>query len=248
MTKATPQSVARYWATRAEGYSDRTVDEFTGERGLVWETRLKEALEAAPEGPVLDLGCGPGLFTLLAARLGRRATGIDITPAMIEAARANHAHLAPHLPVDFILGNAEALPLPDHSLAAVLSRYVLWNLPHPETALKEIRRVLKPEGVLFYVDGNHYRYLTDPAWAAWHAKQPPAYGHEARFVKGVDTSPMEEMAKTLPLTNTNRPDWDEAVLTRLGFHEVHSRILSEVRLCAEAPNLVTEFSVSAKVL
>ena len=241
----TPITVTDYWTTRAEGYSDRTADELTGPRGLLWENRLQEALHSAPEGLVVDLGCGPGLFTLLAARTGRETLGIDLTPEMLRQARTNHRRFAPQSPVSFLAADAEHLPLPNESVAAVVSRYVICNLPHPEAALLEIKRVLKPAGVLYYVDGNHYRYLTDPRWAKLHAAQTPVYGHEARFVKGVDTSPMEKMARELPLTYAERPQWDETVLTRLGFRSICVRTLDTQAASADDPHLITEFSVEA---
>ena len=173
-------TITDYWTTRAEGYSDRTADELAGPRGAIWEKRLRDALHTAPDGLVADLGCGPGLFTLLAARTGRGALGIDLTPKMLQQARTNHRRFAPQSSVSFLAADVEHLPLSDHSVAAVVSRYVIWNLPHPEAALLEIKRVLKPSGVLYYVDGNHYRYLTDPRWAKLHAVQTPVYGNEAR--------------------------------------------------------------------
>lgn len=239
----TDNRIAAYWATRAEGYSDRTEDELAGPRGTLWAARLKTALAAAPEGPVLDLGCGPGLFALLAARTGRCVTGLDVTPEMLERARANHRKYAPEAEAEFIEGDAAHLPFQDHSLAAVVSRYVIWNLPDPEAALKEIQRVLMPGGVLYYVDGNHYRYLTDEHWAALHEKEKPVYGHENRFVKGVDTRPMEEIAKSLPLTARERPAWDVGALEKLGYVAVRFDVLEKTRL--DTLDLITEFSLTA---
>ena len=219
-----PATITDYWTTRAEGYSDRTADELAGPRGAIWEKRLRDALHTAPDGLVVDLGCGPGLFTLLAARTGREALGIDLTPEMLRQARTNHRRFAPQSSVSFLAADVEHLP-----------------------ALQEIKRVLKPAGVLYYVDGNHYRYLTDPRWAKLHAVQTPVYGHEARFVKGVDTSPMERMARELPLTYAERPQWDETVLTRLGFRSICIRTLDTQAASADDPHLITEFSIEAHV-
>ncbi len=239
----TDNRIAAYWATRAEGYSDRTEDELAGPRGKLWAARLKTALAAAPEGPVLDLGCGPGLFALLAARTGRRVTGLDVTPEMLERARENRRKHAPEAEAEFIQGDAAHLPFEDQTLAAVVSRYVIWNLPDPEAVLKEIQRVLMPGGVLYYVDGNHYRYLTDAQWAALHEKEKPVYGHENRFVKGVDTRPMEEIAKSLPLTARERPAWDVEALEALGYAAVRFDVLEKTHL--DAVELITEFSLTA---
>ena len=242
----TDPTISQYWATRAEGYSDRTVDEFTGSRGLMWEKRLKKALNEAPAGDVVDIGCGPGLFALIAARCGRRTTGIDVTPEMIERARGNHKKLAPNLAASFLIGDAAHLPFDDASVACIISRYVIWNLPDPVAALTEFMRVLMPGGVLFYVDGNHYRYLTDTKWAELHAKLTPVYGHEDRFVKGVDTSPMERIAAGLPLTAVDRPEWDRDALKSLGYRKITTEVLAIDKIDRTSEALVTEFSVTSQ--
>ena len=239
----TDNQITAYWATRAEGYSDRTEDELSGPRGKLWAARLKTALAAAPEGPVLDIGCGPGLFALLASRTGRRVIGLDITPEMLERARANQKKYAPEAEAEFMEGDATCLPFADHSIAAIVSRYVIWNLPNPEAALSEFLRVLMPGGILYYVDGNHYRYLTDAQWAALHEKEKAAYGHEYRFVKGVDTRPMEEIARSLPLTARERPSWDVDTLEKLSYAAVRFDVLEKTHL--ENIDLITEFSLTA---
>lgn len=97
---------------------------------------------------VLDLGCGAGLDVFLAShRVGPqgRVIGVDLTPEMVERARASAA-AAGLQNVEFRLGDAEAIPAEDGSVDLVISNCVLNLVPDKHKAFREIARVLKPGG------------------------------------------------------------------------------------------------------
>jgi ubiquinone/menaquinone biosynthesis C-methylase UbiE len=103
---------------------------------------------------VLDIGCGAGVDTLVAAALtgpDGRATGVDLTPEMLEAARA-HLQRAPVSNVVFQQASAEALPFPDESFDEVISNGVFNLVPDKPRALNEVFRVLKPLGGFMIAD------------------------------------------------------------------------------------------------
>ncbi len=106
--------------------------------------------ELRPGERVVDVGCGAGIDSLIAAKkVGSdgRVIGVDMTPTMLEKARgaAEEAELKS---VEFREGYAEALPVEDGWADVVISNGVLNLMPDKAAALEEMSRVLKPGGRL----------------------------------------------------------------------------------------------------
>ncbi len=108
---------------------------------------LRAALAAFAEavrglGPVLDVGCGPGTVTAHLAGLGLDASGVDLSPRMVEHARRRHPELR------FDVASATALDLAPASLGGVLGWWSLFNLPRDVLpgVLTEFRTALVPGG------------------------------------------------------------------------------------------------------
>jgi ubiquinone/menaquinone biosynthesis C-methylase UbiE len=101
----------------------------------------------APDGHLLDVGCGSGALSLgLATRTGR-VTGVDIDSTDLDEARA-HAGRLGITNAEFREGSAYTLDLPDDHVDAVFAHSVLEALERPADALREMVRVLKPGGLM----------------------------------------------------------------------------------------------------
>ncbi|MEW2115720.1 class I SAM-dependent methyltransferase [Streptomyces sp. NPDC005474] len=113
-----------------------------------WAARLRSWLPDRP-ADVLDLGCGTGSVSLLAAEQGHRVTGVDLSPAMVEQARAKLAGRA----AVFLVGDAGAPPVGEERFDVVVVRHVLWTLPDPARVLRHWRGLLRAGGRMVLVEG-----------------------------------------------------------------------------------------------
>jgi len=112
---------------------------------IVGET-LCEAVDLRAGSRVLDVACGSGTAALAAARRACDVTGIDYVPALLERGRERAA--AERLTVDFLEGDAEALPFADASFDVVLSTFGVMFAPDQGQAAAELLRVCRPGGTI----------------------------------------------------------------------------------------------------
>jgi SAM-dependent methyltransferase len=166
--------------------------------GLAMRRRTLSVAALKPGDRVLDVGCGTGVLTRLAAdAVGPDgvAIGIDPGPGMIEAARRNAAHTSSRAAFD--LGVIERLAFDDDCFDVVLSSFMLHHLPPDlkRAGLGEVRRVLKPGGRLVIVDFDPARPIaramiwicgaisTHKGVEVLHqTSDPVSFLHEAGFV------------------------------------------------------------------
>jgi len=117
---------------------------------------------------LLDVGCGTGpMIELLASEFpGRRYTGLDLTPRMIEVANAKDIGNA-----RFVVGDAENLPFDDESFDAVICANSFHHYPNPQAFFDGVARVLRPGGKLVLRD---YTAAAPIVWLMNHAEMPLA--------------------------------------------------------------------------
>jgi ubiquinone/menaquinone biosynthesis C-methylase UbiE len=115
---------------------------------------LKMIIDAAAPGPddtLLDVACGGGIVVCALAPYVRHATGIDMTPAMLDRARTFAAEKG-IANVTWREGDVASLPWPDASFTIVLTRFAVHHFPDPSAVLGEMVRVCAPGGRIVVVD------------------------------------------------------------------------------------------------
>ena len=160
-----------------------------------WKRKLVAMADVLPHHQVLDLACGTGDITfLLTKQLDSRgkATGVDITPEMVERARRKALH-EPR--VHFETGDICQLSFPDASFHRITVGYGVRNVPEIPSLLHEVLRLLKPGGLFLSLDfgkpeGRLYRraylgYLSTTGSAlGWLLhRDADVYGYIAESIK-----------------------------------------------------------------
>jgi len=154
------QQVTAHWDKRAANFdSDFGHSIATAAERAAWDRILDLVLPQAPLD-ALDIGCGTGFLSLELAARGHRVTGVDLASQMLGEARRKAA--AQGRAVAFQEADAENTGLPARSFDLVISRHVLWTLPHPEAAIDEWLRLLRPGGRLAIIDGAQYDHDVAP--------------------------------------------------------------------------------------
>ena len=129
-----------------------------------WRTAENSAAYLLPHlksgDTLLDVGCGPGTITAELATLVTpgRVTALEVTEDALDLARAEIARRG-LATVGFAAGDVHALDFPDDTFDVVHAHQVLQHVADPVTALREMRRVTKPGGIVAVRDGD-YRAFT----------------------------------------------------------------------------------------
>ena len=134
-----------------------------------WRRLAAEAV-VRPGDAVLDACCGTGDLALAAERAGGRVTGLDFSEKMLARAREKSQT------VEWVLGDATALPFPDASFDAATVGFGIRNVPDLEAGLAELARVVRPGGRLACLEITRPEGLVRPFFRLWFDGLVPLAG------------------------------------------------------------------------
>jgi ubiquinone/menaquinone biosynthesis C-methylase UbiE len=194
-TDVVKRQVAAHWGRRAPTFDDGFGHSIrTSAERAAWDRIFALVLDGREALDALDAGCGTGFLSFELAARGHRVIGVDFSPAMLAEARRKAAQQ--NFSVRFEEADAELLPFPSDSFDLAVSRHVLWTLPHPEAAIDEWIRVLRPGGRLVVVDGQFDPgSLVEPAQNARTSAEYSAIGDRLPFLGGRPPEEIEALFK-----------------------------------------------------
>jgi ubiquinone/menaquinone biosynthesis C-methylase UbiE len=132
----------------------------------------RDRVVSSARGRVFEVGIGSGLNLPFYASTATEIIGLEPSPKLLEM--ANKAARKTPIPLRLVEGTAEAIPIEDHNVDAVVTTWTMCSIAEIQTALQEMRRVLRPGGRLFFVE--HGR-ATEPRVRWWQDRLTPAWKH-----------------------------------------------------------------------
>lgn len=227
--------VLDYWTVRAHDFGIVRRNEIRDGVSARWCAELDSLLPGSGLR-ILDVGTGTGYFAVLLGAKGHDVIGIDLTPAMIDEAKALAGDLG--VSAEFEVMDAQSLGFPDEFFDAVVTRNLTWTLPAPERAYAEWLRVLKPGGMLLNFDASYGDNVRNNEKNGTHLPEGKVYGH-CGMTPELETA-NAKITLSMPMSKTLRPEWDTELLESLGCSDcgfdkaVGTRILGKNDL-ADAP-------------
>jgi ubiquinone/menaquinone biosynthesis C-methylase UbiE len=133
-------------------------------------TEYRASVVGTARGRVLEVGVGSGLNFRFYGDEIERIYGLDPSPSLLAIAKPRAA--AVKIPIELLLGSATAIPLADDSVDTVVMTWTLCSIPDPAAALREMRRVLKPDRRLLFVE---HGLSSEPSVVRWQHRLTPAW-------------------------------------------------------------------------
>ena len=214
------EEIESAWTADSAGYDESVKAQLKNQRDLRhWSEELQLLLGAQPLR-ILDVGCGPGFFSIVLSRLGHFVKAIDGAEGMVEHANANFrtegCSVTAHL--------EDAVTLPDEeaeSYDVIISRDVVWTLYDPAAAFQRWKEVLKPGGRVIIYDGNYRRDRKDLKTRGWMAfSQLLTVVTERKLPRYKEHSDDTGAFGRLPLVRQERPGADRRLLKKAGYRQV----------------------------
>ena len=213
------QTLAQYWDGRSATFDTQPQHVSQSDEETAAWTDILGKLTLGRKGlSALDVGTGTGFLAFLLAEMGHQVVGIDIATGMLKKAREKAGHRgadsraprgeSPDRPdgqaIAFQEMDAERTSFPDETFDVVVSRHLIWNLPHPEAAIEEWARVTRPGGVVGVING-----ILSSRGVRWEEPYRSAF-ERLPLVEGVAPEAVVAMMEKKGLTHI-RVEWLNAL-------------------------------------
>ena len=169
------------------------------------------------EGKILDIGSGPGRYSIELLKRGYEVSLMDLSEKSIDMAKRNIESMGLKAK-DYICGDALYLDfIKDNTFDGILLMGPMYHVQSREDRIRILEncmRILKPGGKIIIFDGNHYCYMFDERYM--EERKINGHANELKNIMGVSPEEINRIAYDLPLSKKIRPEWDKSILTSLG--------------------------------
>ena len=208
------QIIEKYWTGSAKGYSELIKNELSSFLKDAWRNKILANAPKKERMNILDIGTGPGFFSVILGEAGHYMTAIDCTEKML--AEAKHNAAVAGVNANFYQMDSHSLNFPDNSFDLIVNRNVAWTLYDPPAAYREWQRVLRVGGRLIIFDANWGLYCFDEETERQNNKNAELY--RKKYGEPPKTNKVdEEYIDKMFLSNRQRPEWDIDTLKKMGF-------------------------------
>ncbi|MEK4452147.1 MULTISPECIES: class I SAM-dependent methyltransferase [Paenibacillus] len=214
------KEISKYWTSSSESYDKVIQTQFRSKKTInLWKQLLIKGLGTTPQQKVLDVGTGPGFFSILLSQMGHLPTAVDASQGMIDRASRNFESYGYKVPA-YVADAADLHMELENSFDAVVCRDVVWTLPDPQRAYAEWYRILKPGGTLIIFDGNYlYKESKTVFRKLWYALSWTLILLTEQRIRQ-RSSQDKSLLSELPFVNVLRPEADETALKQAGFRTI----------------------------
>ena len=200
------ESINKYWDKRSPEFSKVRRRELLSPDAERWRDFILNRLPNATNAKILDIGTGAGFFAVLLAKAGAQVTGIDMSEGMLKEAAANLQTFGAS--AELLRMNAQQPNFADESFDYVISRNLTWTLPDAMEAYRQWHRILKTGGRLLNFDSDRGKVA--------FTKKNDANDVHAGIADEL-ISECNDIKNSLRISRHTRPEWDIALLEKIGF-------------------------------
>lgn len=214
------ERITNYWEHRAIDYSEKIKNDMNSFKKNAWKTLIEKYLNH-DFAKGLDIGAGPGFFSILMAGLGLDVSVVDCSLEMLKEAKSN-MEVAGYS-ANYINTDCHELPFKDETFDFIICRNLVWTLVSPKEAYLEWHRVLKKGGRLVVVDANWFLRLSDDLLQKKYElnqKNAIELGYINKEISEAQEKECLYIAKNLPLSHERRPKWDRDTLFQCAYRNI----------------------------
>jgi SAM-dependent methyltransferase len=208
------EKIQEYWSIASQKYGKKIRNELTDPYCQRWLLKIMRFTPPCAPLDVLDVGTGPGFFSIILSKAGHRVVAIDCSDQMLVEAVSN-ARFAGVDPA-YIKMDAHKLDFANSSFDIIISRNLAWTLYDPLAAYAEWKRVLRPYGEIIIFDANYGNYCFNEQIAIQKMENEEKY-YKIYGVSHKTNTISDEYIKEMFLSNKQRPEWDIEAFESFGM-------------------------------